>query len=608
MIRLPNFKPVLIAMIISCMAIVFLSGCADFHKKKTLSSKAANADDLKLFALEMSDTEDAAEIQQCSADDAGPFGIGEDNPAEDDPANIEIQSHLDEALEYYQASQDFWQQGDMDNAMQALDQAYTLILEVDTIDLPKFNQQKDDLRFMISKRILEIYASQHTTATGNHNAIPMVINTEVQKEIDLLTSDQGRCFFENAYKRSGKYRPYIVSELKKAGLPEELSWLPLIESGYKVNALSSARALGLWQFIASTGHKFGLKRDQYVDERLDPFKSTQAAIGYLKELHEIFGDWPTVLAAYNCGEGRVLRTIRDQNVNYLDDFWDLYKRLPNETARYVPKFLATVHVVNNMEKYGMYNIAVDEPAEFETLTICKQTYLKDIAETINLQEKCLVDLNPELRYKLLPPDEYTLKVPADRKEMLLAHINDIPYRAQIEYVKKKPPVHQVTYHKVRRGETLSAIASQYNITLTELTRHNKISKTNNISVGKFIKIPGSGTITASSTPAKSNDEKMITYRVRQGDSLWTLAKRYNTTSKKIQQLNNLKSLRLTSGQSLKIPSSQSSRNDLKIYKVRNGDSPATIASKHKMDLSHLLSLNNLKKNSTIYPGQRLYVK
>lgn len=156
---------------------------------------------------------------------------------------------------------------------------------------------------------------------------------------------------------------------------------------------------------------------------------------------------------------------------------------------------------------------------------------------------------------------------------------------------------------------MSTIASQYNITLTELTRHNKISKTNHISVGKFIKIPNSGTITASATPSTSSSkEKMVTYRVRQGDSLWTLAKRYNTTSEKIQRLNNLNSLRLTSGQSLKIPSSQSSRSDLKTYKVKNGDSVAEIASKHKMDLGHLLSLNNLKKNSTIYPGQRLYVK
>ena len=616
MIRLPILKRTLIALIISCTVIISLSGCADFHKKNALSSgKATNADDIKLYELEMADTPDSLnQVKQCTADSADPFAIGEDDPTdldspeatEDDPAGIEIQAHLDEALDYYQASQDFWQQGEMDNALQALDQAYTLILEVDTFDLPKFNQQKDDLRFMISKRILEIYASQHTTAKGNHNAIPLVLNTEVQQEIDLLTSEKGRCFFENAYKRSGKYRPYILSELKKAGLPEELSWLPLIESGYKVNALSCSRALGLWQFIASTGHKFGLKRNQYIDERLDPYKSTQAAIEYLKELHEIFGDWPTVLAAYNCGEGKVLRTIRDQNVNYLDDFWDLYKRLPNETARYVPKFLATIYIVNNMEKYGMSTVIVDEPTEFETLTVSKQAYLKDIAEKINLQEKCLVDLNPELRYKLLPPDEYTLKIPADKKDMLLACINDIPYGALQQPIQKQPPS-QITYHQVGRGETLSSIADHYNITLTELTRYNKIYKSNYIAVGKFLKIPNSGTITASDTPVSSREE-MVTYRVRQGDSIWTLAKRYNTTAKKIQRLNNLDSFNLTSGQSLQIPSSQPPKDDLKIYKVKNGDSPATIASEHKMDLSHLLSLNNLKKSSTIYPGQTLYVK
>ncbi len=627
MIQLPIFRRTLIAIFIVCMMIVSF-GCADLHKKSTLlSGKPAKTDDAKLYALEMSNTPDSIEQGQ-QADSTDAFSGSEENPAdlnpqgtpENDSASIEIQNHLDEALDYYQASQDFWQQGETDSALQALDQAYTLILEVDTLDLPKFNQQKDDLRFMISKRILEIYASRHTTAKGNHKAIPMVINAEVQKEIDALTSEEGRAFFENAYKRSGKYRPYILSELKKAGLPEELSWLPLIESGFKVKAMSSSRALGLWQFIASTGHKFGLKRTQYVDERLDPYKSTQAAIEYLKELHEIFGDWPTVLAAYNCGEGKVLSTIRDQNVNYLDDFWDLYKRLPSETARYVPKFLATVQIANNMKKYGMDDIAVDEPAEFETLTISKQTCLEDIAGAIQVEEKCLADLNPELRYKMLPPDDYALKVPVDRKDMLLARINDIPCRTQQQYAKNLSPMPpQITYHQVRRGETLSSIANRYNINLTEITRYNNIHRTDNIAVGKFLKIPHSGAITTAFTgttinrsnadnSSNNNKENMITYHVQQGDSLYTLAKRYNTTAKKIQRLNNLSRARLTSGQSLKIPSNQPIQNDLKIYKVKNGDSVAEIASNHKMDLDHLLSLNNLKRGSTIYPGQRLYVK
>jgi membrane-bound lytic murein transglycosylase D len=141
----------------------------------------------------------------------------------------------------------------------------------------------------------------------------------------------------------------ILEKLEAAGLPAELSWLPLIESGFKVKALSRARALGLWQFIPSTGYKFGLKRDQYIDERIDFEKSSDAAIAYLKELHNIFGDWSTVLAAYNCGEGRVLRVIRTQNINYLDDFWDLFGRLPFETARYVPRFLAAAPVAQGIE-------------------------------------------------------------------------------------------------------------------------------------------------------------------------------------------------------------------------------------------------------------------
>ncbi|MGB2927817.1 MAG: transglycosylase SLT domain-containing protein, partial [Desulfobacterales bacterium] len=169
-----------------------------------------------------------------------------------------IQSIFDEALDFCEASQDFWQKGELENALEALDHAYSLILKIDTDDTAELIQQKEDLRYLISKRILEIYASRNIVVNGNHNAIPMVMNKHIQNEIDLFTKKGERRFFVEAYKRSGKYRPQIVSTLKKAGLPVELSWLPLIESGFKVNALSKARALGLWQFIPSTGYKFGL--------------------------------------------------------------------------------------------------------------------------------------------------------------------------------------------------------------------------------------------------------------------------------------------------------------------------------------------------------------
>ncbi len=505
-----------------------------------------------------------------------------------------IQSKLDEALDFYQAGQDFWQQGELDNALHALDQAYSLITEVDPYDLPKLNQQKDDLRFMISKRILEIYASRHATVKGNHNAIPIVINEHVQKEIDYFTKGQGRDFFISSYKRSGRYRDHIVKELTEAGIPSELSWLPLIESGFKVRALSSARALGLWQFIPSTGYKFGLKRNLYIDERLDPYKSTHAAIEYLKELHEIFGDWQTVLAAYNCGEGRVLRTIRNQNVNYLDDFWDLYQRLPGETARYVPKFMAAVHILNNMDEYGMKDLQLDPPMEFDTLTVSKQAYLKDIAEIIHLPEERLTDINPELRYKLLPPEEYELKVPADRKELLFASLDKI---SEYTPAPKRPGV---VYHRVRPGETLSTIACRYGTSVNQIARYNNIYKKNYIVSGKILKIP------QSCVSGEEENAPVVSYTVRQGDSLWILAKRYDTTTKKIQELNTLKTVNLYIGQKLVIPAGPGhGQVTASVYSVRQGDTPSDIAKRYNMSVNQLLRLNNMNLKSTIYPGQEL---
>jgi membrane-bound lytic murein transglycosylase D len=280
------------------------------------------------------------------------------------------QDLLDTALDLAQTSQDFWSTGELDRAIETLDQAYIFVMNADTENHPDLIQQKEDLRFMISKRILEIYASRYTAVDGNHNAIPLTMNKHVENEIKLFQGRE-RKFFLASYNRSGKYREKIVASLKQAGLPEELSWLPLIESGFKVKALSRARALGLWQFIPSTGYKFGLKRDTWIDERLDPEKSTAAAIDYLEELHNIFGDWTTVLAGYNCGEGRVLRVIRDQKINYLDNFWDLYEKLPRETARYVPRFLATLHILSDPEKYGFQFEEPDEPLPYRPPTPSK---------------------------------------------------------------------------------------------------------------------------------------------------------------------------------------------------------------------------------------------
>ena len=524
-------------------------------------------------------------------------------PVKNFKTSEKIQAVLDEALDYCQVAQEFWQKGELENAVESLDKAYSLILSINASGNPELLQQKEDLRYMISKRILEIYASRNIVANGNYNEIPITINKYVQSEINKFTKNEKK-FFIASYKRSGMYRKFIVSALKKAGLPEELSWLPLIESGFKVNALSKARALGLWQFIPSTGYKFGLKRNMFIDERLDPYKSTMAAIKYLKALHNIFGDWATVLAAYNCGENRVLRIIRNQNINYLDNFWDLYERLPRETSRYVPRFLATLEIVGNPSKYNLDSIAVCEPFEHETVTIAKQIHLKNIAKTLNVSQKILKAINPELRYSILPSDDYRLKVPPGKGSIVLAKLNDIP----VSY----PPRKSYIYHKIRRGETLSTIARKYHTSSKRIARANNLNKHNLILAGKTLKIPRRGTITQ--RPLKYNKQKSkhtSTHLVKSGDSLWIIAKYYGTTTKKIYKINNLSSTKLHIGQVLKIPKMKKlkiSRENLAKYQVKNGDSPFTIAKAHNMSLERFLSINNLVPRSKIYPAQILYLE
>ena len=513
------------------------------------------------------------------------------------------QRFLDEALDFCQVAQDFWQNGELDNALEVLDQAYSLVLKVDNYDQPKLMQQKEDLRFMISKRILEIYASRNIVVNGEHNAIPMVMNKHVQAEINLFKGPEYK-FFIQSYKRSGRYRPQILEALKEAGIPAELSWLPLIESGFKVNALSRSRALGLWQFIPSTGYKFGLKRNIYVDERLDPEKSTKAAIAYLKELHQIFGDWATVLAAYNCGEGRVLRVIRAQNVNYLDNFWDLYERLPRETARYFPKFMATLHILKNPKIIGLDLIDVDLPLEYESVTISKQVHLKDVAKKIGISEKFLKEFNPELRYNILPGNSYSLRVPPGKGDVLLAKIDEIPISSKRRQA--------FVYHRIRPGESLSVIARRYRTSVKSIVRANNIRRSSFIIAGKKLKIPLRGTIIARPKKIiKRNYEQASTHVVKRGDSLWIIAKRYGTTTRKIQKLNNLYTTTLQIGQVLEIPGhkNESPPSDgKKVYFVKRGDSPYTIAHQHNMSLGHFLRINHLTPRSRIYPNQRLYVE
>ncbi len=526
----------------------------------------------------------------------------------DEPTDMSEQSKsdqemLDSALEFCQASYDYWGQGDLENSIDSLDQAYSLILKVKPDHNPELLQQREDLRVTIAKRIIEVYASRFTVANGCHKAIPLVMNNHVQSALDLLKGREKK-FFMYAYKRSGRYRPAIVRALKEAGLPEELSWLPLIESGFKVRALSRARALGLWQFIASTGYKFGLKRDTWVDERMDPEKSTKAAIDYLKELHQIFGDWATVLAAYNCGEGTVLRKIKTQKVNYLDNFWDLYTKLPSETAFYVPKFLAVLHILNDPKAHGFELPPVDDEIVADKVTIDRQVHLKTVAKHVDVSYDTLKELNAELRRYSTPGRPYTLNIPKGKGDILLAKMDEIPTWT--------PPVPSQVRHRVRKGETLSTIACRYGTSVRAIMNINGLKSRNYIKVGWSLKVPTkkayASTVTRPSL--KRGKDNTSLYVVRKGDSLWKIARRFGTTTQTIQAFNHLGSSNLSIGQALIISrESQVSKEIASTqYRVKRGDSPYVIARRHQMNLSEFLRLNRLTPRSRIYPGQMLLVK
>jgi membrane-bound lytic murein transglycosylase D len=506
-------------------------------------------------------------------------------------------SLLEEALDSYQDAQSAWERGDFETAVTALDEAYELILKAQLPQDSSLIQEKNDLRLLIARRIQEIYASRLITVGDNNKTIPLIENNYVKAEIKNFQTKEKK-YLEEAYHRSGRYRKMIVEELKKAGLPEQLSWVPIIESGFKVRALSRARALGLWQFISSTGYRFGLKRDRWIDERMNPIKSTQAAIKYLTELHSFFGDWTTALAAYNCGEFRVQNVIRNQRINYLDNFWDLFAMLPRETARFVPRLIAALLIIEDPEKYSLNLPSLEFPLEYETITVNRPVKLSSLSKNLGLESTALASLNPELRHDGTPNYEYSLKVPIGTGKRALEEVNSLS--------RWIPPEATYIVHYVRRGETLSGIAQRYRTSVSAIARLNRLRRVHLIRPGQRLKIPVSSK-RYRTTPVLQTERigEKITYTVKRGDSLYLLAHAFNTTVQRIKELNNLKSNVLNVGQKLVIHSGKPK--GAVIYIVKVGDTPFHIAKNFGMSLQSLLRLNGLSTRSKIYPGQELWV-
>ncbi|MGZ5514451.1 MAG: transglycosylase SLT domain-containing protein, partial [Candidatus Aminicenantales bacterium] len=223
--------------------------------------------------------------------------------AKDEATDKDAAALLEDAFTTYEEAQAAIERQDMERALIKLDEAYGLLLKMHVPADSPLLQEKMDLRLLIAQRIQKISLSRTTLASSVNGSIPLIENQWVAREIKSFQTVERKAF-EESYKRSGQYRDMILHELRREHLPEQLAWIPLIESAFRPRALSRARALGMWQFIRSTGYRYGLKQDKYVDERMDPVKATRAAIQYMIELHDMFGDWTTAIAAYNCGEAQ----------------------------------------------------------------------------------------------------------------------------------------------------------------------------------------------------------------------------------------------------------------------------------------------------------------
>ncbi len=475
-----------------------------------------------------------------------------------DGGNAEIDEEVDEIVELLRLAQAYRDKGDVDNALRALDKAYGILLS-DEEDSIAVNRQKDDLRLLIARRILDIYTGKRVATVGRQSAIPLIMNADVEREIRSFQTVE-RNFFERSYERAGYYLPFMKEQFRQAGMPEELAWLPLVESGFQVHALSRARALGPWQFISSTGYKYGLNRDLYIDERMNVEKSTRAAIAYLTDLHGLFGDWLTALAAYNCGEGRVLKVISQQRIDYLDHFWDLYRQLPNETARYVPRFLATLHIVKNPRKFGMeLPEPYAKPIAYETVKTNRTMKLSDIASQMGIPTDTLVLLNPELRHQITPDRSYDLKIPQGMGQQYALVADQIR--------ESKPPTPpererkaKIVKYKVKPGDTAASISKRFGVSAKSLLAANGMKSERQITAGKVLKVPvktkDKATAVAAGKKGKSKkpaaEPVLVRHTVKKGETLTQIAKRYGTTPAEIRKMNHLQTTQLKSGQVIKV--------------------------------------------------------
>ncbi len=471
----------------------------------------------------------------------------------------------------------------------------------------------------------------HMTSVINSIGQNHVVEEEIEVVINWRTEHwlryfkgKGRRHFTRWLERVEMYRDIIEPILIEQELPRDLMYLSVIESGLNLNARSCVNATGPWQFMAGTGRLFGLRINWWVDERKDIVASTYAAANYLKYLYSLFGRWDLALAGYNAGEYRVAGAISRQKT---EDYWQL--RLPSQTKWFVPKYMAALIIGRDPAAHG-FKIKNVKPITFDIVRIDRSTDLKHVSKGADCTVTRLKKLNPALKRWATPPGmEIDIKVPAGKGDAVLAVLADIPPEERVSWHR----------HKVRRGETLSRIASRYEISQSELKRINSIRNAHKIREGTILLIPvkDSGQVASATSkpkykespnlPSKINVKKYtpprghtkIVYTVRDGDTVSEIAERHHVGLSKVRRWNNLRYsstihpgqsivIYLPAGANTRVADSKPVEGKMKVYHtVRKGETLSSISRLYKARVSDLLAWNSSVKKDLVYPGDKLMI-